>query len=73
LSRIPPRPRERGPDRSQAEAGDQRATPRSNDAIHLAVALKVGADEIVTYDGQLIEQATAAGLTVVSPAVNSHL
>jgi predicted nucleic acid-binding protein len=40
---------------------------RSNDAIHLAVALRVGADEIVTYDGELIERATAAGLPVLSP------
>jgi uncharacterized protein len=47
-------------------AGTQ--TPlRSNDAIHLAVALRVGADEIVTYDGELAEQAAAAGLSVISP------
>lgn len=45
---------------------------RSNDAIHLAAALRVGADEIVTYDGELIEQATAAGLTVLSPGVSSQ-
>lgn len=40
---------------------------RSNDAIHLAVALRVSADEIVTYDEELIERATAAGLPVLSP------
>jgi hypothetical protein len=40
---------------------------RSNDAIHLAVALRVGVDEIVTYDGELVEQATTAGLPVLSP------
>jgi predicted nucleic acid-binding protein len=45
---------------------------RSNDAIHLAVALRVGADEIVTYDGELIGQATAAGLAVLSPGTSSH-
>lgn len=39
----------------------------SNDAIHLAVALRAGADEIVTYDAELIERATAAGLPVLSP------
>lgn len=44
---------------------------RSNDAIHLAVALRVGADEIVTYDGELIEQATAAGLPVLSPGTHT--
>jgi uncharacterized protein len=40
---------------------------RSNDSIHLAVALRVGADEIVTYDRELVEQATAAGLPALSP------
>lgn len=44
---------------------------RSNDALHLAVALRVGADEIVTYDGELIERATAAGLVVLSPDAGS--
>lgn len=44
---------------------------RSNDAIHLAAALRVGTDEILTYDGELIEQATAAGLTVLSPGTSS--
>ncbi len=48
-------------------AAGTHAPLRSNDAIHLAVALRVGADEIVTYDGELIEQATAAGLPVLSP------
>jgi uncharacterized protein len=45
---------------------------RSNDAIHLAVALRVGTDEVVTYDGELIERASAAGLTVLSPGTGSH-
>ncbi|HEY3827812.1 MAG TPA: type II toxin-antitoxin system VapC family toxin [Solirubrobacteraceae bacterium] len=45
---------------------------RPNDAIHLAVALRVGADEMVAYDGELIEQAIAAGLTVLSPGINRH-
>jgi predicted nucleic acid-binding protein len=48
-------------------AGGTHAPLRSNDAIHLAVALRVGADEIVTYDEELIEQASAAGLAVLSP------
>lgn len=43
----------------------------SNDAIHLAVALRVGADEIVTYDGELAERARAAGLPVLSPGSSS--
>ena len=53
-------------------AGGTHAPLRSNDAIHLAVALRVGADEIVTYDGELIERATAAGLPVLSPAAASR-
>lgn len=48
-------------------AAGTHAPLRSNDAIHLAVALRVGADEIVTYDGELAERATAAGLPVLSP------
>lgn len=44
---------------------------RSNDAIHLAVALRVGADEIITYDAELAERATAAGLPVLLPGPGS--
>lgn len=44
----------------------------ANDAIHLAVALRVGADEIVTYDGELAERASAAGLPVLSPGITSY-
>lgn len=40
---------------------------RSNDAIHLAVAMRLGADEIVTYDAELADAATAAGLVVIAP------
>lgn len=38
------------------------------DAIHLATALLIDADALVTYDKQLADAATAAGLRVVSPA-----
>jgi len=51
-------------------AAGTHAPLRSNDAIHLAVALRVGADEIVTY-GELAERAAAAGLRVVSPGTSS--
>jgi len=44
---------------------------RSNDAIHFAVALRVGADEIFTYDGELAQRASAGGLAVISPDVTS--
>jgi len=53
-------------------AAGTHAPLRSNDAIHLAVALRVGADEIVSYDGELIERATAAGVPVLSPGTSSH-
>jgi uncharacterized protein len=45
---------------------------RSNDAIHLAVALRVGADEIVTYDAELAEMAMSAGLSLLSPDAKSR-
>ena len=45
---------------------------RSNDAIHLGVALRLGVDEMVTYDGELAAAAAAAGLTVVAPGATSH-
>ncbi|MDF1479445.1 type II toxin-antitoxin system VapC family toxin [Leifsonia sp. H3M29-4] len=41
---------------------------RSNDAIHLATALRIGADEIATYDAELARAATSAGIRVVAPA-----
>lgn len=40
---------------------------RSNDAIHLATALRLGVDEIVTYDVELARSAQAAGIRVVAP------
>lgn len=53
-------------------AAGTHAPLRSNDAIHLAVALRVGADEIVTYDGELSKRATAVGVAVLSPGTGSH-
>jgi predicted nucleic acid-binding protein len=47
-------------------AGTQ-APLRSNDAIHLATALRLGADEIVTYDRELAARAISAGLSVIAP------
>ena len=40
---------------------------RSNDALHLVVALRVGADEIVTYDAELAAAATGAGIAAIDP------
>jgi uncharacterized protein len=41
---------------------------RSNDAIHLATALRLGVDEIVSYDLELSRAAVAAGVRVIAPA-----
>lgn len=40
---------------------------RSNDAMHLATALRVGVDEIITYDRELTDAATVAGIAVATP------
>ena len=40
---------------------------RSNDAMNLAVALRLGADEMVTYDTELADAARSAGLSVFAP------
>ncbi|MBV9144258.1 MAG: PIN domain-containing protein [Pseudonocardiales bacterium] len=40
---------------------------RSLDALHLAAALRVGADVMVTYDRRQTDAADAAGLPVVAP------
>jgi predicted nucleic acid-binding protein len=41
---------------------------RSNDALHLAVALRVGADEMVAYDTELVAAANAGGIAAVQPS-----
>lgn len=48
-------------------AAGTHAPLRSNDAIHLATALRVGVDEIITYDAELGAAAQAAGLRVLAP------
>ena len=40
---------------------------RSLDALHLAAALRVGADVMVTYDHRQADVAEAAGLPVLAP------
>lgn len=40
---------------------------RSQDALHLAVALRLGVDELITYDGEMARAALAAGVTVLGP------
>ena len=49
-------------------AAGTHAPLRSNDAIHLAAALRIGVDEVVTYDGEFAAAAASAGIRVISPA-----
>lgn len=48
------------------------ATVRSLDAIHLAAAIRIGVDSVLTYDGRMIEAADAVGLHVVSPGLSAQ-
>ncbi|MDQ3543793.1 MAG: PIN domain-containing protein [Actinomycetota bacterium] len=48
-------------------AAGTHAPLESNDAIHLAVAIRLGTDEMVTYDLELAEAAKAAGLAIIAP------
>jgi predicted nucleic acid-binding protein len=41
---------------------------RTLDAIHLASAIAVGADSVLTYDDRLAESVAAAGIGVLAPA-----
>lgn len=41
---------------------------RSNDAIHLTVAVRLGVDAMLTYDAELGRAAAVLGLQVVAPA-----
>ena len=41
---------------------------RSLDAIHVAIALRIGTDRFVTYDARQAEAASGAGLSVAAPA-----
>lgn len=40
---------------------------RANDAIHLATAVRLGVDEMITYDAELAAAAARLGLRVVTP------
>lgn len=48
-------------------AAGTHAPLRSHDAIHLAAALRIGVDEVVTYDGEFAQAATSAGIRVLAP------
>ena len=40
---------------------------RSLDAIHLASAIAVGAESLITYDSRLADSASQAGLQIFAP------
>lgn len=40
---------------------------RSLDALHLAAAIRLGVDCVVSYDHRMVEAATQLGMTVVAP------
>jgi predicted nucleic acid-binding protein len=48
-------------------AAQSRDKLRSADAIHLAVAQRIGADTMIGYDGALLSAAETAGMETVSP------
>lgn len=48
-------------------AAGTHAPLRSNDAVHLAIAIRIAVDEFVTYDVELAAAAQAAGLKVLTP------
>lgn len=49
-------------------AAGTHAPLRSNDALHLVTAIRLGVDEVITYDEELGAAASRAGLSVLAPA-----
>ena len=43
------------------------ANLRSLDALHLAAAVRIGVDHLVTYDSRMSDSARAIGLSVLAP------
>lgn len=41
---------------------------RSLDALHLAAAIRIGVDRLITYDARLQQHARSLGVTVFAPA-----
>ncbi len=54
-------------------AAGTHAPLRSNDAVHLATALRIGADEFITYDAELAHAARSAGIRVLTPSAGDDL
>lgn len=51
-------------------AAAQHAPLRSNDALHLEIALRLEVDELVTYDRELVSAAQRVGLRTASPGAS---
>ena len=51
----------------RAAAGLATRSVRTLDALHLASALRIEADQLVAYDQRLLEAAAESGLAVASP------
>jgi predicted nucleic acid-binding protein len=54
--------------RRDLRSAGTKAPLRSNDAIHLSVALRLDVDEMLVYDKELVDASRRAGITTVSPA-----
>lgn len=55
----------------RAAAGLASAAVRTLDAVHLASAVRIEADELVAYDRRLVAAAAERGLAVSSPGVGA--
>ena len=44
------------------------ADVRSLDALHLAAAIRLEVEAVITYDARMVEAATELGMTVIAPA-----
>ena len=44
------------------------ANLRSLDALHLAAAIRIGVDRVITYDSRMQKSAQSLGLSVLAPA-----
>ena len=53
--------------RGDLVAASAHAPLGAGDAIHLAVAVRLGVDEMISYDAELARAATAVGLRVLAP------
>lgn len=55
----------------RSAAGLASAPVRTLDAIHLASAMRIDADELLAYDRRLVEAAAERGIPVVSPGATA--